>query len=79
MQLDQTTIEKVSQVGELLIRAAAVLGTLSPAQQAQLQQATDGNLPDSIAFALRGARNVSPEVENSLRTHPPKGLVNLVF
>lgn len=78
MQLDQITIEKVSEAGELLIRAAAVLGTLSPEQQAQLQQATDGNLPDSIAFAIQGARSVSKEVENSLRTHPPRGLVNQI-
>lgn len=78
MELDKITIEKVSEVGELLIRAAAVLGTLSLEQQAQLQQATDGCLPDSLAFAIQGARSISPEVENSLRTHPPKGLVNQI-
>lgn len=79
MILDKTTIDKVTEAGELLIRAAAVLGTLTPEQQEQLRQATDGNLPDTLAFALRGARSVSKEVANSLRTHPPKGLVGLAF
>ncbi len=78
-KIDKVTEQKVAHAGELLIRAAAVLGTLSPAQQAALQAATNGGLPDSLAFALRAARSVSPSVEESLRTHPPTGLVNLAF
>lgn len=79
MSLDQNTIDKASEAGELLIRAASVLGTLSPEQQAKLREATDGNLPDSLVFALRGAKEVSPSVRESLQTHPPKGLTDVVF
>lgn len=77
--LDAPTIAKVSEAGELLIRAAAVLGTLSPEQQRALQLSTNGGLPDSLAFGLRAARAISPEVARSLTTHPPKGLVDLAF
>lgn len=79
MGLDQATIEKAAHAGELLIRAAAVLGTLSAEQQEALRQATDGNLPDSIVLALRGAKAVSPQIAESLQTHPPVGLANLVI
>ena len=75
--LDSETIEKVSHAGELLIRAAAVLGTLSQSQQEALRQATDGNLPDTIVFSLRGAKSVSPQIEQSLKSHPPVGLIDL--
>lgn len=78
-EFDAPTKAKLAEAGELLIRAAAVLGTLTPSQQRELQRATNGGLPDSIAFALRGARAVSPEVDASLRTHPPQGLVDLKF
>lgn len=77
MKLDQPTLEAAAHAGELLIRAAAVIGTLSPEQQEALRQATDGSLPDSIVFALRGAKLVSPQIVKSLQTHPPVGLVNL--
>ncbi len=79
MKLDKETIEKVSHAGELLIRAAAVLGTLPADQQQALRLATDGNLPDTLAFALRGAKEVSPQIAESLRTHPPGGLVDFVI
>lgn len=75
--LDQMVVEKASHAGELLIRAAAVLGTLSPEQQEALRQATDGNLPDGIVLALRGVKAVSPQIAQSLRTHPPVGFVDL--
>lgn len=77
--LDAETLSKVGEVGELLIRACAVLGTLTPHQQANLQAATDGGLPDSLVMALRSAKHVSPEVRESLLTHPPKGLGDLVI
>ncbi len=79
MSLDQVTIETVSEAGQLLIRAAAVLGTLSPAQQKALQIETNGNLPDAIAFTLRGARQVSREIDQCLLNHPPMGLVDLTL
>lgn len=79
MKLDKTTVEKAAHAGELLIRAAAVLGTLSAEQQEALRVATDGKLPDAIVFALRGAKEVSPQIVESLKTHPPVGLANLVI
>ena len=79
IEIDANTRAKVAEAGELLIRAAAVLGTLSEEQQGLLQQATNGGLPDSLAFCLRAARSVSPEVDASLKTHPPRGLAGLVF
>ena len=71
--LDAAAIEKVTQAGELLIRAAAVLGTLTPEQQDALRMATNGALPDSIVFGLRAARTVSPQIAQSLETHPLSG------
>lgn len=79
MSLDQTTLDAAAHAGELLIRAAAVLGTLSPDQQEALRAATDGCMPDSIVFALRGAKSVSPQIAESLKTHPPVGLTNLLL
>lgn len=73
MNLDETTLAKVAHAGELLIRAAAVLGTLSAEQLEALRVATDGGLPDSIGFALDSAKAVSPQIGESLKTHPPVG------
>ena len=64
---------KVAEAGELLIRAAAALGTLTGEEQAELAIATDGKLSDCIAFAIAGAAQVSPAVAESLRTHAPAG------
>lgn len=74
MKLDQTIVEKVSHAGELLIRAAAVLGTLTTEQQEALRQATDGSLPDSLIMLLKAVQEVSPQIVESMRTHPPTGL-----
>ncbi len=79
MSLDIATVEAVAHAGELLIRAAAVLGTLSPEQQEALRVATDGSMPDSIIFALQGAKSVSPQIVESLKTHPPIGLAGASF
>lgn len=73
--LDASTIAKASEAGELLLRAAAVLGTLSAEQQQALQQATDGAAPDSLVLALSGLRRVAPDLDKSLRAHPPRGLI----
>jgi hypothetical protein len=72
--MDKVILNKVSRAGELLIQAAATLGTLTPAQQEKLRIATDGALPDGIVFALRGAKSVSTQVSESLKSHPPQGL-----
>ena len=72
--LDLETLEAVATAGELLIRAGAVLGRLSHAQQVALADATLGALPNSIVDALDAAESVSPHVAESLRSHPPLGL-----
>lgn len=64
--LDTETLEKAAEVGELLTRAADVLGTLSASQQEALRVATDGGLPDSIVLALRGAKAVSSQICDQL-------------
>lgn len=74
MELDKSTREAAAHAGELLIRAAAVLGTLAAEQQETLRLATDGSLPDAIVLALRAAKGVSPQIAESLKTHPPVGL-----
>lgn len=79
MILDEATLNAAAHAGELLIRAAAVIGTLSAEQQENLRMATDGALPDSIVFALRGAKSVSPQVRESLKSHPPVGLSNVII
>lgn len=71
-KLDSLSHAKVSQAGELLIRAAAVIGTLPPDQQRALEE-----FSKSIAVALRSAEAISPEVSHSLRTHPPRGFLIL--
>ncbi|MFN9473118.1 hypothetical protein [Acidovorax sp.] len=62
----------VNMVGELLIRAAAAIGRLSPQEQAQLAAATDG-MPADLAKALSSCAAASESVRKSLRTHPPAG------
>lgn len=79
MELNNAVQEKVAMAGELLIRAAAVLGTLSPEDQAQLAAATDGKLTDCVAWAIEGAATVSPQVKASLRSHPPAGFRPKIF
>ncbi len=72
--IDPSVVAKASEAGELLLRAAAVIGTLSPTQQEALRQATDGAAPDSIVMALDALRRICPNLEASLRRHPPRGL-----
>ena len=69
---------KVAQVGELLIRAAAVIGTLSKEEQAVLSEKTDGKLIDCLAWAIEGAAKVSQDVVQSMSTHPPIGFQALI-
>lgn len=68
---------KVAQAGELLIRAAAVLGTLSKEQQADIHERTEGNLTDCLAWAIQGAAALSPSVAASLKSHGPDGFLAL--
>ena len=65
--------EKVAHAGELLIRAAAVLGTLSIAQQDQLLSASQGGLEVGVSQALATAAQLSAQIRRSLQTHPPRG------
>ena len=66
---------KVAEAGELLIRAAAVIGTLSREQQERLDVLTEGKLTQCLAWALEGAASVSREVKQSLQSHGPKGFI----
>lgn len=73
MALKKHVIDKVGEAGELLIRAAAVLGTLSDEERDTLDEATDGQLTGCIGLALNAAKDVSADLEESLITHPPAG------
>jgi len=73
MELDTQTIEAASAAGQLLIRAAAQLGTLTPEQQAKLAQAS--SLPALTSASLSSAQALSADVRRSMRTHPPKGFI----
>lgn len=73
-KLDAMTTAKIAEASELVIRAASVLGTLSPDQQKAMHRATKGFLPHSLGMFLRCARVLSDAVEDSLTTHPPRGL-----
>ena len=76
MALTKELAEKAAHAGELLIRAAAVLGTLSEKEQAELAAATGGRLAGGIAMALNAASEVSPAIVESLRSHPPAGFIS---
>ena len=69
--MDDDLQSKVAVAGELLIRAAAILGTLSREQQLKLGDITDGKLTDCLARALQGAASVSASVAETLKTHGP--------
>jgi hypothetical protein len=64
--LKKHVIDKVDEAGELLIRAAAVLGTLSEEERAALDEATDNQLTGCIGLALNAAKDVSASMEESL-------------
>jgi hypothetical protein len=76
--VSQMAQEKAAEAGELLIRAAAVLGTLSRAEQEALSDVTEGKLTDCLAWAIEGAAMVNPEVIKSIRTHPPVGFASVI-
>lgn len=73
MQFNKDVQTKIAHAGELLIRAAAVLGTLSADDQRAINDATDGAAIDSLEFALQGVAQLSPQIRESLKTHPPAG------
>lgn len=73
MQITKEAQSKIDHAGELLIRAAAVLGTLSTDEQRAINDATDGAAIDSLEFALQGVAKLSPQIQKSLKTHPPAG------
>lgn len=73
MSLDPETIEASAAAGQLLIRAAAVIGALTPEQQAQLAQASA--LPALLHASLQSATRVSADVKRTLKDHPPIGFV----
>lgn len=61
--------DKVAEAGELLIRTLAALGTLPEGTKAEHEQ-----LIKHASLALHYAALSSPQVAQSLRTHPPEGI-----
>lgn len=76
-ELNPEIVAKVAHAGELLIRAAAVLATLTDEEQAKLHSVTEGKLTDCLAWAIEGAATVSPAVGESLQSHGPRGFIAL--
>jgi hypothetical protein len=75
MIISTETQKALDQAGELLIRAAAVLGTLPKEEQESLGLLTDGAVTDCLKFAIEGVASVSPQIRQSLKTHPPEGFI----
>jgi hypothetical protein len=72
-QLDVASLAVVSAAGELLIRAAASLGTLDHAALDALRTRQESDIVGGIALALTAAANLSPSFKESLKRHPPAG------
>ena len=64
---------KVAHVGELLIRAAAVVGQLTDLQKEKLANSAGSGLVDALVAAIKAASQVAPTLAMSLKTHPPVG------
>ena len=73
MEIHHEIEEQLASAGELLIRAAARLGTLSANDQDALRRQTNGELHHGIALAIKAAAAISPQLVQSLKTHPPVG------
>lgn len=73
MTVDTATMAAVATSGELLIRAAAALGTLTPEQQAAL--GSESELATHLHAALQTAASLSEDVRRSLKRHPPRNFV----
>lgn len=71
MELDPKTHEAVAAAGQLLLRAAATLGTLTPEQQARLAQVS--GLPALLSASLQSAAHLSPDVRRAAKASPPRG------
>lgn len=72
-ELPERVDEQLAFAGELLIRAAAVLGSLSEREQLLVRQASGGAVSAGIAQSLYALSALSNSVQESLETHPPKG------
>ena len=75
--LPEAAAAQVAMAGELLIRAAAALGSLSEKDQALVRQVSGGVIGFGIAQALHACKAISPQIEQSLRNHPPQGFTAL--
>ena len=71
--IGQETTEAVTRVGELLIQAAATIGTLSKNEREQLESSTGESLEGAIRCALQTAAALAPSVAQSLKRNPPTG------
>lgn len=69
--------DAIANAGELLIRAAAVLGALHPGDQKRIRMHTDSAVHEGIQKSLDAICAISPRTRESMRTHPPKGFIVL--
>lgn len=69
--------QALATTGELLIRAAAVLGALHPGDQKRIQRLSEDRIGQGIRLALDAVAVLSPSTRESLRTHPPQGFNTL--
>jgi hypothetical protein len=67
--------DQVAQAGELLIRAAASLGSLTASEQDLVSKSDGGLLSQGIATALGACKAISPAIAQSLQNHPPRGFI----
>ncbi|MFK4705687.1 hypothetical protein ABIC83_002526 [Roseateles asaccharophilus] len=70
--------EAASRAGELLIRAAAALGTLSREDQMLLDAAAGGGIAHGVSAALTGISKLSDQLVDSLKRHPPAGFIGFI-
>jgi hypothetical protein len=76
-EMPQHLSDAVAHAGELLIRAASVLGALSPTDQKRIRSLTESALHQGIQTALDATCAISPRTRESLTTHPPRGFIAL--
>lgn len=77
MTISAEAQSKLDHAGELLIRAAAVIGTLPAEEQESLNLLTEGAVPDFLKFAIEGVAANSQRIRESLKTHPPAGFLGI--
>lgn len=65
--IDVEIIRRVSEAGELMLRAVNTLGSLTREQQHTLVRLTNGGLPDCALIAFASAARVVPDLQRALK------------